>query len=91
MLHVNYFGVDPKHPLYEQFERYQVRDPWGDHDRQWWIWDRAEPEIRFAYINPACRRGASILCGRWRRFAGNTKSTPCTWIKRCASTTITTA
>ena len=64
MLHVNYFGVDPKHPLYEQFERYQVRDPWGDHDRQWWVWDRAEPEIRFAYINPACRRGGEYFVGQ---------------------------
>ncbi len=29
MLHVNYFGVDPLHPAYAQFERYQVRSPWG--------------------------------------------------------------
>jgi hypothetical protein len=64
MLHVNYFGVDPKHPLYEKFERYQVRDPWGDHDRQWWIWDRAEPEIRFAYINPACRAWREYFVGQ---------------------------
>ncbi len=60
MLHVNYFGVDPLHPAYAQFERYQVRSPWGAHDKEWWIWSLAEPEIRFAYINPACRA--------WRDF-----------------------
>ncbi|HUT89678.1 MAG TPA: DUF6259 domain-containing protein [Thermoguttaceae bacterium] len=55
MLHVNYFGVDPLNPLYEKFEPYQVRSPWGDHEKQWWLWTRAEPEIRFAYINPALK------------------------------------
>lgn len=55
MLHVNYFGVDPLNPLYKQFEPYQVRSPWGEHEKLWWLWDRAEPEIRFAYINPAHR------------------------------------
>jgi len=53
MLHVNYFGVDPKHPLYAQFEPYQVRSPWGSHEKEWWLWERAEPPIKFAYINPA--------------------------------------
>lgn len=55
MLHVNYFGVDPLNPLYERFEPYQVRDPWGGHDKKWWLWTRATPEIRFAYINPALK------------------------------------
>ncbi len=55
MLHVNYFGVDPLNPLYEKFEPYQLRDPWGSHEKQWWLWTRAEPEIRFAYINPALK------------------------------------
>ena len=52
MLHVNYFGVDPLNPLYEQFAPFQVRDPWGEH-REVVALDPAEPEIRFAYINPA--------------------------------------
>lgn len=55
MLHVNYFGVDPLHPLYEKFEPYQVRDPWGKHEKQWWVWPPEKPDIRFAYINPACK------------------------------------
>ncbi len=54
MLHVNYFGVDPRHPLYAQFEPYQVRSPWGQHEKEWWVWPIDKPDIRFAYINPAC-------------------------------------
>jgi len=55
MLHVNYFGVDPLHPAYQQFEPYQARSPWGKHDKEWWVWPPDDPDIRFAYINPACR------------------------------------
>jgi hypothetical protein len=55
MLHVNYFGVDPLHPLYKQFEPYHVRSPWGEHAKEWWVWPPEEPDIRFAYINPACQ------------------------------------
>ncbi len=53
MPHMNYFGVDPLHPAFDQFEPYQIRSPWGDHAKQWWLWERADPTIRFAYINPA--------------------------------------
>ncbi len=55
MLHVNYFGVDPLNAAYREFEPFQVRSPWGEHEKQWWLWTRATPEIRFAYINPACK------------------------------------
>ncbi len=55
MLHVNYFGVDPLNAAYKKFEPFQVRNPWGKHEKQWWLWTRATPEIRFAYINPACK------------------------------------
>jgi hypothetical protein len=55
MLHVNYFGVDPLHALYKRFESYQVRDAWGTHEKQWWVWPPEKPDIRFAYINPACK------------------------------------
>jgi hypothetical protein len=56
MLHVNYFGVDPLNPLYKEFEPYQVRDPFGAHEKQWWLWTDADPIIKFAYINPAARK-----------------------------------
>ena len=61
MLHVNYFGVDPLHPLYKQFEPYQVRSPWGDHAKEWWVWPPEKPDIRFAYINPACQAWRDVL------------------------------
>ncbi|NLS93848.1 MAG: hypothetical protein GXX96_16930 [Planctomycetaceae bacterium] len=64
MLHVNYFGVDPKNPLYEQFEPFQVRNCFGSHERQWWLWTRAEPEIRFAYINPALKAWRDLFTER---------------------------
>lgn len=63
MPHVNYFGVDPLNAEYEDFRRFHVRSPWGDHDHEWWDWDRAKPPIKFAYINPAS--------AKWRkRFVG---------------------
>ncbi|MFP4502671.1 MAG: DUF6259 domain-containing protein [Candidatus Hydrogenedentota bacterium] len=55
MLHVNYFGCDPKHPAYEQFKQYQIRDAWNEHEPLWWTWERADPPIKFAYINPAAK------------------------------------
>jgi len=60
MLHVNYFGVDPLNAAFEKFGKYQCRDPWGDHKKLWWLWTRADPDIRFAYINPALKQ--------WRDF-----------------------
>ncbi|MHB8903419.1 MAG: DUF6259 domain-containing protein, partial [Thermoguttaceae bacterium] len=71
MLHVNYFGVDPKNPLYQQFEPYQVRDPFGTHERQWWLWTRAEPEIRFAYINPALKAWRDLFTDRMVELCRN--------------------
>lgn len=64
MLHVNYFGVDPLNPLYEQFEPYQVRSPWGSHDKEWWLWTRADPIIKFAYINPAYSKWREVFVQR---------------------------
>ncbi|MFO7976794.1 MAG: DUF6259 domain-containing protein [Candidatus Hydrogenedentota bacterium] len=71
MLHVNYFGVDPLNPLYEQFEPYQVRSPWDDHKKQWWSWTRAEPDIRFAYINPACEAWRNLFVDRMARLCAD--------------------
>lgn len=63
MPHVNYFGVDPLNPEYAAFQTFHVRSPWGKHDHEWWNWDRTDPPIKFAYINPAS--------AKWRkRFVG---------------------
>ena len=72
MLHVNYFGVDPLNPLYAQFEPFQVRDPWGNHEKQWWLWTAADPPIKFAYINPACSGVArAVRRRRWWNSAAD--------------------
>jgi len=64
MPHVNYFGCDPLNPLYAQFEPYQVRNPFGAHEKDWWLWTRADPPIKFAYINPACKAWRDMLVSR---------------------------
>ncbi|HQM47843.1 MAG TPA: DUF6259 domain-containing protein [Candidatus Hydrogenedentes bacterium] len=68
MLHVNYFGVDPLNALYPQFEPYHVRSPWGKHEKEWWLWTRAKPEIKFAYINPACKAWRDLFVERMSRL-----------------------
>jgi hypothetical protein len=68
MPHCNYFGCDPLNPLYEKFAKYQVRDPWGNHDLQWWLWTDADPIIKFAYINPAHREWRELLIERMKKL-----------------------
>lgn len=60
MLHVNYFGCDPEHAAYERFAQYQCRKSFEDGALDWWTWDKVDPPIRFAYINPAAKA--------WRDF-----------------------
>ncbi len=71
MLHVNYFGCDPLSPEYGAFEKYQVRNPWT-HEREWWLWERAEPPIKFAYINPACKAWRDLQIARWTELVART-------------------
>lgn len=59
MLHVNYFGCTPENPAYESLKQYHMRDPFTGH-RLHWEWNRADPPIKFAYINPAAKA--------WRRL-----------------------
>lgn len=66
MPHVNYFGCDPKHPLYERFKPWQVRDPFTK-ALQWWEWP-ADPPIKFAYINPASRAWRELFVERMREL-----------------------
>ena len=89
MLHVNYFGVDPLHALYKRFEPYQVRDAWGTHEKQWWVWPPEKPDIRFAYINPACKAWRECFVAAMVQLAGGRKLMPCTSIRRSASSMIT--
>ena len=65
MVHCNYFGCDPKSPEYATYEKYQVRNP-NSHEREWWLWERADPIIKFAYINPACKAWRDLQVARWK-------------------------
>lgn len=67
MPHVNYFGCDPLHPLYEKFKGRQMRQAFT-HEPLWWLWDRAEPVIKFAYINPAHRAWRELFVSRMKEF-----------------------
>jgi hypothetical protein len=68
MLHVNYFGCDPLNPLYGKFERFHVRSPWGNHEKEWWLWERATPVIKFAYINPAYKSWRTLFIKRMKKL-----------------------
>ncbi len=67
MVHCNYFGCDPKSPEYATFEQFQVRSPWS-HEREWWLWERADPVIKFAYISPACKAWRELQIARWKEL-----------------------
>ncbi len=70
MPHLNYFAIDPQHPLYEQFKAYHVRDAWGTHERQWFIWDDPSNPTnnrKLAYIDPACRAWRDLLISRIKK------------------------
>lgn len=67
MPHVNYFGCDPLHPLYEKFKPQQMRDPFT-HEPLWWLWERAQPVIKFAYINPASRAWRELFVARMKEL-----------------------
>lgn len=60
MVHTNYFGVSPDHPLYTELKKYQMRDPFSG-NLLWWEWTKADPPIYIAYINPASAEWRSIF------------------------------
>ena len=60
MLHTNFPGVAPYHPLYAQLQQYQFRDQWSGNPIGW-FWDRIEEPGRHAFINPASSEFRKIL------------------------------
>ena len=52
MLHTNFPGVAPSHPLYATLQEHQFRDRWSGNPIGW-FWDRPEEPGRHAFINPA--------------------------------------
>jgi hypothetical protein len=67
MPHMNYFGCDPLHPLYEKFRHLHMRDRFSN-EPLWWLWDRAKPAIKFAYINPASRAWRELFVGQMKEL-----------------------
>lgn len=62
MLHVNYFGCDPKMPEYERFKKLQIRHKYSG-DLLWWEWPKGEFPTKFAYINPASSEWRRLFIG----------------------------
>ncbi len=60
MLHTNFPGVAPSHPLYAELQEYQFRDRWSGNPIGW-FWDRPEEPGRHAFINPASSEFRKIL------------------------------
>ena len=52
MPHTNLLGISPYHPLYAEFQKFQLREPWRGY-RFGWLWDQTERPERHAFINPA--------------------------------------
>ena len=60
ILHTNFPGVAPSHPLYAELQEYQFRDKWNGNPIGW-FWDRLEEPGRHAFINPASSEFRKIL------------------------------
>ena len=71
MLHVNYFGCHPEMPEYQRFKRYQLREKYSG-DRRWWEWTRADPPIKFAYINPASSEWRKLFVSSMKELIEST-------------------
>lgn len=64
MLHVNYLGVSPSNPAYQELRQFQVKDP-EFLTPQGWQWERpASTPTRFAYISPASSAFRRLLINR---------------------------
>ena len=64
MPHVNLFGISPYHPLYPEFQKFQLRHRWGE--LAGWKWDETDNPQRHAFINLANSKFRSLLIERWK-------------------------
>lgn len=67
MVHVNYFGCDPKNPEYERFRPYHMKEPFTG-ELLYWDWSYADPPIKFAYINPASKQWRALFVQRMKEL-----------------------
>jgi hypothetical protein len=71
MPHLNHFAIDPQNPIYGQFQAHHIRDAWGTHEQQWFVWDDPSNPAnnrKLAYINPAYRPWRDLLIARIRKL-----------------------
>ncbi|MBI2297793.1 MAG: hypothetical protein HYU66_02360 [Armatimonadetes bacterium] len=71
MVHCNYFGCQEENPAYQQVQPYHVRRPW-DGQLDYWLWERADPIIKFAYIDPASKAWRDLLTARMTELVQRT-------------------
>lgn len=71
MAHVNYFGCDPRNPLYAELSKYHLRDPFSK-ELQWW-WPAIDQTIKIAYINPASKAWRTIFVSKMKELVANYK------------------
>lgn len=71
MAHVNYFGCDPRNPLYAQLSKYHIKDPFTK-EPQWW-WPAIDQTIKIAYIDPASKLWREIFVSRMKELVAKYK------------------
>lgn len=66
MLHTNFNGVSPTHPLYKELEPYIARDPSSGSTMGWYL--HTDAPYRHAYINPASNRYREVFVQALRKL-----------------------
>jgi len=66
MAHANYFGCDPRNPMYAKLSKYQLRDPFTK-ELQFWS-NPLDQTISVAYINPASKLWREIFISKMKEL-----------------------
>ena len=71
MLHTNFAGISPYHPVYTRLQQFQYQDPWTGNPRGW-FWDRMDSPNRHAFMNPASGEFRKLLVQQlkavWQKY-----------------------
>ena len=65
MLHVSLHDISPDHPLYPEFQRFQIRYPWNG-ELSGWKWDEPDNPERNAHISIAHSGWRNLLIQQWK-------------------------
>ena len=60
MPHANLVGISPYHPLYPEFQQFQLCSPWNG-ERIGWLWNQTDDPRRHAWINNASSKFRNLL------------------------------